>query len=262
MKIAQVAPLMESVPPRLYGGTERIVSYLTEALVEQGHDVTLFASGDSITSARLVPCCTAGPAPQCGGARPHPLLHADARQGAAAGPRVRHHPLPHRPVPLPDLPRHRPSHDHDAARPAGPARHAAALRGLSRDAAGVDLECAAQARARRLLSRHRPSRPAARSARAHDAPARRLSRLPRPHLAGEARRPRDPHRARGRHAAQDRGQGRSRRRGVLQDGDRAHAGWARRRVHRRDRRAPQEELPRRGARRCCSRSTGRSPSAS
>lgn len=48
---------MESVPPRFYGGTERIVSYLTEALVEQGHDVTLFASGDSITSARLVPCC-------------------------------------------------------------------------------------------------------------------------------------------------------------------------------------------------------------
>lgn len=49
---------MESVPPRLYGGTERIVSYLTEALVAQGHDVTLFASGDSITSARLVPCCS------------------------------------------------------------------------------------------------------------------------------------------------------------------------------------------------------------
>jgi hypothetical protein len=58
MKIAQVAPLMESVPPRLYGGTERIVSYLTEELVGLGHDVTLFASGDSITSAELVPCCT------------------------------------------------------------------------------------------------------------------------------------------------------------------------------------------------------------
>src|SRR4051794_2356120 len=57
MKIAQVAPLMESVPPRLYGGTERIVSYLTEELVEDGHDVTLFASGDSITAANLVPCC-------------------------------------------------------------------------------------------------------------------------------------------------------------------------------------------------------------
>jgi glycosyltransferase involved in cell wall biosynthesis len=53
MKIAQVAPLAESVPPRLYGGTERVVSFLTEELVRLGHDVTLFASGDSQTSARL-----------------------------------------------------------------------------------------------------------------------------------------------------------------------------------------------------------------
>jgi glycosyltransferase involved in cell wall biosynthesis len=60
MKIAQVAPLIESVPPRLYGGTERIVSYLTEELVRLGHEVTLFASGDSITSAELAPCCTRG----------------------------------------------------------------------------------------------------------------------------------------------------------------------------------------------------------
>ncbi|MCP3402053.1 MULTISPECIES: glycosyltransferase family 4 protein [unclassified Bradyrhizobium] len=56
MKIAQIAPLAESCPPRLYGGTERIVSYLTEELVRQGHEVTLFASGDSVTSAELVPC--------------------------------------------------------------------------------------------------------------------------------------------------------------------------------------------------------------
>ncbi len=56
MRIAQVAPLGESVPPRKYGGTERIVSYLTEALVERGHDVTLYASADSRTSARLIPC--------------------------------------------------------------------------------------------------------------------------------------------------------------------------------------------------------------
>jgi glycosyltransferase involved in cell wall biosynthesis len=56
MRIAQIAPLIESVPPRLYGGTERIVSYLTEELVRQGHEVTLFASGDSLTSAELVPC--------------------------------------------------------------------------------------------------------------------------------------------------------------------------------------------------------------
>ena len=54
MKIAQVAPLYEAVPPKLYGGTERIVSYLTEELVKQGHDVSLFASGDSITKAKLM----------------------------------------------------------------------------------------------------------------------------------------------------------------------------------------------------------------
>lgn len=57
MKIAQIAPLYEAVPPLLYGGTERVVSYLTEELVSQGHEVTLFASGDSLTSARLASCC-------------------------------------------------------------------------------------------------------------------------------------------------------------------------------------------------------------
>ncbi len=56
MRIAQVSPLYESVPPARYGGTERVVAYLTEALVQQGHEVTLFASGDSRTSARLIPC--------------------------------------------------------------------------------------------------------------------------------------------------------------------------------------------------------------
>ncbi len=55
MRIAQVAPLFETVPPTAYGGTERVVSYLTESLVEMGHDVTLFASGDSTTQAQLVP---------------------------------------------------------------------------------------------------------------------------------------------------------------------------------------------------------------
>src|SRR3982074_582758 len=56
MKIGQVAPLMESVPPRLYGGTERIVSYLTEELVRLGHEVTLFATADSVTAAKMVSC--------------------------------------------------------------------------------------------------------------------------------------------------------------------------------------------------------------
>lgn len=57
MRIAQVAPLFESVPPKYYGGTERVVSYLTEELVRQGHEVTLFASGDSVTKAHLVAGC-------------------------------------------------------------------------------------------------------------------------------------------------------------------------------------------------------------
>jgi hypothetical protein len=57
MRIAQVAPLYFTVPPKLYGGTERVISYLTEELVARGHDVTLFASGDSQTTAKLVAAC-------------------------------------------------------------------------------------------------------------------------------------------------------------------------------------------------------------
>ena len=59
LRIAQVAPLYESVPPRTYGGTERVVSYLTEELVKMGHEVTLFASGDSVTAAHLIAACPA-----------------------------------------------------------------------------------------------------------------------------------------------------------------------------------------------------------
>ena len=55
MKIAQVTPLYEAVPPRLYGGTERVVAHLTDALVELGHEVSLFASADAETKARLIP---------------------------------------------------------------------------------------------------------------------------------------------------------------------------------------------------------------
>ena len=76
MKIAQIAPLAESVPPRLYGGTERVVSYLTEELIRLGHDVTLFASGDSQTSARLVACAPRALRldPRVKDALPHALL--------------------------------------------------------------------------------------------------------------------------------------------------------------------------------------------
>jgi glycosyltransferase involved in cell wall biosynthesis len=60
VRIAQVAPLIESVPPKLYGGTERVVSWLTDALVAEGHDVTLFATGDSTTRAKLEPMSEQG----------------------------------------------------------------------------------------------------------------------------------------------------------------------------------------------------------
>ena len=79
MRIAQVAPLFESVPPRLYGGTERVVSYLTEELVRQGHEVTLFASGDSVTSAKLVPGCERAlwRDPECRETLPHHVRMLD-----------------------------------------------------------------------------------------------------------------------------------------------------------------------------------------
>jgi glycosyltransferase involved in cell wall biosynthesis len=76
MRVAQVAPLYESVPPRYYGGTERVVSWLTEHLVTLGHEVTLFASGDSVTNAHLVPCCKQALRldPDCKDPLPHHLL--------------------------------------------------------------------------------------------------------------------------------------------------------------------------------------------
>ncbi|RWA77215.1 glycosyltransferase family 4 protein [Mesorhizobium sp.] len=86
MRIAHVAPLYESVPPRFYGGTERIVFYLTEALVELGHDVTLFASGDSETSARLVPgrdqAIRLDPRPKKSEIAAHLAMLADVRERA------------------------------------------------------------------------------------------------------------------------------------------------------------------------------------
>ena len=81
MRIAQVAPLTESVPPRLYGGSERIASYLTEELERLGHDVTLFASGDSVTAAELAPCVPVQPCRP----RPNSLFHADDGPGGGTG---------------------------------------------------------------------------------------------------------------------------------------------------------------------------------
>src|SRR3954453_5239045 len=76
MRIAQLAPLAESVPPSLYGGTERVIAWLVDELVELGHDVTLFASGDSQTRARLVPACSR--ALRLGRPRTDPMVAAAA----------------------------------------------------------------------------------------------------------------------------------------------------------------------------------------
>jgi glycosyltransferase involved in cell wall biosynthesis len=86
LRIAQIAPLYERVPPKLYGGTERVVSYITEELVRRGHDVTLFASGDSITKARLAPGCPQAlrlmGKPELGAFLQLPML-SDVYEGAA-----------------------------------------------------------------------------------------------------------------------------------------------------------------------------------
>lgn len=101
LKIAQIAPLIESVPPRLYGGTERIVSFLTEELVAQGHEVTLFASGGSVTSARLV-CCSDLPLRQkgCVDATPCNLLMVDRARRMASQFDILHFHVDHLHFPL------------------------------------------------------------------------------------------------------------------------------------------------------------------
>ena len=85
MRIAQVAPLTEAIPPKLYGGTERVVYWLIEELVALGHDVTVFASGDSCTSAKLQRgLAESAPAGRLG-PRSERAAHGDAGAGAAPG---------------------------------------------------------------------------------------------------------------------------------------------------------------------------------
>ena len=102
MKIAQIAPLAESVPPSLYGGTERVVSYLTEELVRLGHEVTLFASGDSQTAARLVACAPRALRldPGAGDPVPHHLLMLERVRRRAAEFDVLHFHTEHLHLPL------------------------------------------------------------------------------------------------------------------------------------------------------------------
>ena len=155
MKIAQIAPLIESVPPRLYGGTERIVSYLTEELVRLGHDVTLFASGDSITAARLVPCAPTALRldPHVRDPIPYYMLMLDRVRERADDFDILHFHIDQFHFPL-----FRPHAGRTLttlAWTAGPARSAAALFRLQRDAAGLDLRRAARADRRTPTSRPR-----------------------------------------------------------------------------------------------------------
>ena len=117
MRIAQVAPLAEAVPPGLYGGTERVVSWLTEELVKQGHQVTLFASGNSKTSANLVPSVPRG-LRLAGNSRPHGQHPGHARSSSSSCKRIRHYPFSYRPFAISLISEPFPKMRDDAARTA------------------------------------------------------------------------------------------------------------------------------------------------
>ena len=241
MRIAQIAPLTEAVPPALYGGTERVVSWLTEELVALGHDVTLFASGDSgPRQARRLLASRA--AARRRDPRPERAAHGDDR--TCLSPRAGFR-FPAFPPGLFSLfavfaPVRSLRHHH--ARTARPARAPAPVFDLQQCAGDFDLQFPAPSAASRQFHRNRPPRPA-RGPVAAAAGEAVLSRLPRPHFAGKARRSRHSHRPSLRPAAQDRGQGRSCRRRLFPRDRAAPAGDARRGVHRRDRRRAKAGFP-------------------
>ncbi len=261
MRIAQVSPLYESCPPRLYGGTERVVSHLTEELVRQGHEVTLFASGDSRTAAVLrSPCATALRLnPQCHDPIFYHLIQMHRIASCADQFDIIHFHADFLQFPLfaPLLAQDR----DDVARAARSAGPAAADARIFDDAVGFDLERAARAAALGQLVRHHSSWAAARTLPAGPRCGR-LSRLHRPHQSGKAAGPCDRDRPARRGAADHRRQGRQGRWRVLQNRDRAAARQSADRVHRRNRRR-REEVPSWGMRwRCCFRSIGPSRSGS
>ena len=152
MRIAQIAPLTEAIPPKLYGGTERVVSWLTEELVAQGHDVTLFGSGDSHTSATLESIW-----PRAlrldGNVRDANALHMmmlEQVRWRASEFDVLHFHLDYYPFSL--FSRQADAVRHDIARAARSSRASAALHHVLDHAGGVDLQFAAQARCRRRIS--------------------------------------------------------------------------------------------------------------
>src|SRR5215211_4895532 len=168
MKIAQIAPLIESVPPRLYGGTERIVAYLTDELVRLGHEVTLFASGDSVSRANLVSC-----APMA--------LRLDSNV---------HDPIPYYMLQL------------DRVR-----RLADKFDILHFHIDQFDFPCTAPTDCKCQLCRDHPPRPSSQSAYAYLSASRRLRSLHRTHLAGEGAGSRHSDCAHARYSIENRRQG-------------------------------------------------------
>ena len=245
MRIAQVAPLTEAVPPKLYGGTERVVSWITEELVALGHDVTLFASGDSQTSAKLE--ATWPKALRLDGAVRDPnalhmvMLENVRRKCDDEEFDFLHFHLDYYPFslfyrqPTPflttlhgrlDLPEHQPVFHTFSKVPVisisnaqrRPVPHANWLRTVHH---GLP---------ENLLT-PQPVKPE-------------LSRRARTHRAREGRRPCDQDRDTMRHSAQDRRQGRPRRPGLLRRADPADdRGQSARRLHRRDQRSREARVP-------------------
>ena len=258
LRIAQVAPLSESVPPKLYGGTERVVATLTDELVRQGHDVTLFASGDSRTDATLV-----APVPRAlrlaKSVDPlalHLLLVEQVAQRADEFDIIHFHIAP--------------LHFSIARRLSIP--HVTTLHGrldlpeivtLYSEFSDLPLISVSDAQrgpiARSELGRHRLSRPAEPRA-AVQRGRRWISGVPRPYFAGETRRSRDRHREGVRLSAQDRGQSGSGRSAVLRAAHPSRC-WIIRSSSIAAR-SPRDRRERFSVvrRRCCSRSTGPSRS--
>ena len=197
MRIAQIAPLTEAIPPELYGGTERVVSWLTEELVALGHDVTLFASGNSRTSAKLEAMWPRALRLDDTVRDPMALHIAMLERVRRLANQVRRPALPSRlPAVLGVLAAGHAVHHHHARPPRSPGTSDGVQR-LRLRAGHLDLRHAAQAGAAGALDEDDLSRPARGPAGAGPCKAR-VSRLPRPHCAGEVGRSGDPHRRGGR----------------------------------------------------------------
>ena len=211
MRIAQIAPLIESVPPRLYGGTERIVSYLADELVQLGHEVTLFASGDSITNANLVSCVPKALRLDAGvrDVIPYYMLMLDRVRAAAEEFDILHFHIDQFHFPL-----FRSQAERTVTTLHG-RQDLPDLKPLYIGFSDMPLVSISNAQRRPIPNAnfvgHRPPRASRASLRAHIQAARWLSCVHRPHLSGEASRPRHRRSPGARHAFQDRRKGRPRR---------------------------------------------------